>query len=125
MTALATWRLQRRLLKGLIEYDDGARVAARVEEGDDKEEENDKVWHGSTGEGGYEVFFVRVSYMSAEELNQLFAGSDRRCRFQWEWLDSLMEEDHPNLTLPLHPRLEAIHDLPAIWSAIADKYQLD
>lgn len=116
LTTLATGRLLARLLKGLGHYDD--EVAARVEEGGDGD--GGKVWHGSTGEGGYEVFFVRMPYVSAEELNQLFAVSDRRCRFQWVPLNELVEGRPP---LPLHPRLVAIHGLPAIWTAIAAHHQ--
>jgi hypothetical protein len=115
LTTLATGRLLARLLKGLGHYGE---VAARVEE--EEGGDGDKVWHGSTDEGGYEVFFVRMPYVSADELNQLFAVSDRRCRFQWVPLNELVEGRPP---LPLHPRLVAIHGLPAIWTAIAAHHQ--
>lgn len=85
----------------------------------EQEEGIDRVWHGSTGEGGYEVFFVRVPYIQAERLNALFARSDRRCCFEWVDLESLLPDAAVPARLPLHPRLVAIHDLPGIWTAIA------
>jgi 8-oxo-dGTP pyrophosphatase MutT (NUDIX family) len=110
LTTLAAQRLRPRLLTGVSRY---------LKNGAQSDDGVDRVWHGSTGEGGYEVFFVRVPYVSADQLNQLFASSDRRCRFQWVDLEALLPDSACPTSLPLHPRLVAIHGLPSIWTAIA------
>jgi hypothetical protein len=107
LTTLAAQRLLPRLEQGLAHLSGGGDAVAA-----------DRVWHGSTHSGGYEVFFVRVPYFSADRLNELFSVSDRRCRFQWVGLDALLPDSPTPPPLPLHPRLVAIHRLPDIWTAI-------
>jgi len=91
--------------------------------GEVEEARQEQVWHGSTGDGGYQVFFLWVSFVSSAHLDQLFSYSDRRCCFQWVPLASLLPDSPSPPPLPLHPRLVALQKLDSIWTSVASFFQ--